>query len=539
MAIGISGLNKRCDFMRGRYSGRPLVDLAALQARRHKMTALTRRHICTIAAGIRHWRCLGAVVSVLAAFLCTAPQPAASQTVKAAAAQSESDANSNRSQEIEKLALQIMNTPTVQQAIARGLKSYAASDAASKPDAMRYAKSAVDETAMLASLNAAMGVAPEPTFIWVYATPRRWHGYTLPGSRWYADNADAIYRSARVDDTSSYEITAYPGKVLPSQLSFMLYDWLEFETGTKERSDVPVDTIEITDATPRNPDGSITMTVGPDPANGRANHLQLKPGVKQVFVREIRGDGSLPPVRLAIQRTKGAAPKGKTLDELSKEAATYIDSGIDGTGKITVVFGSLAENEPSPVRVRYIKETGSPDQKLVTDEPLGPDVALGFITNFLLNLKEDEALVLTLNMMGAKYVSVNSYRPFLVSPEHVYRTSSLNNFQSKPNPDGSITFVFARKDPGVFNWIDSGGIPYGEVAVRWQTLTGPVSGTLKNAVQSVKLVDLADLRKELPATMTWVTPEERAEQRATRAKQFMLRCLGTPCEVGGDLDRPY
>ena len=99
--------------------------------------------------------------------------------------------------------------------------------------------------------------------------------------------------------------------------------------------------------------------------------------------------------------------------------------------------------------------------------------------------------------------------------------------------------MFARKDPGVFNWIDSGGIPYGEVAVRWQTLTGPVSGTLKNAVQSVKLVNLADLRKELPATTKWVTPEERAEQRATRAKQFMLRCLGTPCEVGGDLDKPY
>jgi hypothetical protein len=455
------------------------------------------------------------------------------------AAQDGSDANGARAQAVEKLALQIMKTPAVAEAIARGLKSYAASDVAGKPDAMRYAKSALDETAMLASLNAAMGVAPEPTFVWVYAAPRRWHGYTLPGSRWYADNADALYRSARVDDTSSYEITARLGKEMPSQFTVMLYDWLQYETGTKERSDVPVDTLEVTSATPRNPDGSVTLTVGPDPANGRANHLQLKPGVKQVFVREIRGDGSLPAVRMSIKRTKGEAPKGKSLDELSKEAAVYIDSGVEGTGKITVVFGSLAENQPSPVRVRYIKETGSPDQKLVTDEPLGPDRALGFITNFLLNLKEDEALVLTLSMMGTRYLSVNSYRPFLVSPEHVYGTSSLNNYQAKANPDGSITFVFARKDPGVFNWIDFGGFPYGEVAVRWQTLTGPVSGTLENAVRSVKVVKLADLRKELPPTTKWVTKEERAEQRATRAKQFMLRCLGTPCEVGGALDKPY
>jgi hypothetical protein len=485
-----------------------------------------------------------AALTTLALALCmnahlSAQAATTGQAARPQAAQDGSDINSLKAQAVEKLALQIMETPAVKAATERGLKSYAASDAARKPEAMRYAKSAMDETAMLASLNAAMGVSPEPTFVWVYAAPRKWHGYALPGSRWYADNADAIYRSARVDDTSSYEITLRPAKTMPAQLTVMLYDWLQYETGTKERSDVPVDTIEITAATPRNPDGSVTLTVGPDPANGRANHLQLKSGVKQVFVREIRGDGSLPAVQMAIKRTKGEAPKSKSLDELSKEAAVYIDSGVEGTGKITVVFGSLAENQPSPVRVRYVKETGSPDQKLVTDEPLGPDRALGFITNFLLNLKEDEALVLTLNMMGSKYLSVNSYRPFLVSPEHVYRTSSLNNYQAKANPDGSYTFVFARKDPGVFNWIDSGGIPYGEVAVRWQTLSGPVSGTLANAVRSVKVVKLADLRKELPPTTKWVTPQERAEQRATRAEQFKLRCLGTPCEVGGELDTPY
>ncbi len=91
----------------------------------------------------------------------------------------------------------------------------------------------------------------------------------------------------------------------------------------------------------------------------------------------------------------------------------------------------------------------------------------------------------------------------------------------------------------MYNWIDSGGIPYGIVAVRWQTLTHPVSGTLKNAMQGIKVVKIADLRQELPPTTVWVTPEQRAEQRATRAKQFLLRSLGTPCEAGGELDKPY
>jgi hypothetical protein len=479
------------------------------------------------------------LLSATAAFLCAAPQPAVSQTSGPAGVQLDSDANGRLAQSVEKLALRILETPAVKEATAQGLKSYGDSKWAQKPDAMRYAKSAVHDHATLAALYTAMGVMPEPAFVWLYATPRRWHGYTVPGSRWYADNVDTVYRDVRVDEKSSYEITVYPGEKLPSQLSFMLYNFLMLEGGTNERSDVPLGTIEITDATPRNPDGSITVTAGPEPANGRATHLQLKPGVKQIHCREIRGDGSLPAVRMSIRRTSGAAPASKTLDELSKEAANYIAAAVAATIRIDVVFGSLADNQPAPIRVRWIEETGSAQQKLEADEPIGPDRALGFISSFLFNLKEDEALVITFNMLGARYLSVNSYRPFLVSPEHVYRTSSLNNYQAKANPDGSITVVFARKDPGVYNWIDSSGIPYGEVAVRWQTLTRPVLATLKEAVPSVKLIKLADLRKEMPPTTKWVTAKERAEQREERARQFMIRCLGTPCEVGGKLDKMY
>lgn len=467
-------------------------------------------------------------------------QPTPSAVVRADNAQGwpESDANSPTSQAVEKRALEILATAPVRQAVKQGLKTLEASDAASKPEALCFVRSALEETAMFASLNAAMGASSEPSFIWLYAAPRRWHGYTMPGSRWYADNVDTFYRTLRIDEDSAYEINVRVGKTLPSQLTFMVYNWLQHD-GTDPRNDVPLGTLTITENTPpRNPDGTITLTVGPEPANGRLNHLQLKPGAKQVLAREIRGDGSLPAVKLAVKRTRGSA-KVKSLEALAEEAAGLIASGVKATINISVGFGHLSENKPGELRVRWIEETGSKDQKLSTDEPLGPDRALGFLTSFLFNLREDEALVLTLNMLGAQYLSINSYRPFILSPEHVNRTSSLNNYQTKKNPDGSITFVFARKDPGVYNWIDSGGIPYGIVAVRWQTLTNPVSGTLKNAMQVIKVVKIADLRQELPPTTVWVTPEQRSEQRATRAKQFLLRSLGTPCEAGGELDKPF
>ncbi|MGL2986620.1 DUF1214 domain-containing protein [Flavobacterium sp. RSSA_27] len=449
-----------------------------------------------------------------------------------------SDINSLKAQEVEKLALEILKNPILLKEIEKGVNSYTKSEIAAKPEGIKYVKSAVNDAATLAALYTAMGNVPDPVFVWVYAAPRKWNGYTVPGSRWYADNVDTHYRAIRVNENSTYEIKLKLDK-LPSQVSFMMYDWLMYETGTKERSDVPLGTFVVNEKTVRNADGTITLTLGPEPSNGRSNYMQLKPGVKQVFYREIRGDQSIPVGNLSVKRTSGEPQKYKSINELAKEAAVYLSAGIVGTLKITTVFGHLAENVISPLHVRYVEETGSANQKLVTDELLGPDKALGFVSNGLFNLKEDEVFIMTLNMMGAKYLSVNSYRPFLVSPEHVYSSSSLNNYQAKANADGTITFVLSRKDPGVYNWIDVQGIPYGEFSIRWQSLSHPVSGTIANAAKDVKVVKLSDLRKVLPSSTKWVTPEERKQQRELRAKLFQTRCLGTPCEVGGELDTMY
>jgi hypothetical protein len=310
-----------------------------------------------------------------------------------------------------------------------------------------------------------------------------------------------------------------------------------YEKGIADNTDNPLATFVVDEQTEYNSDGSITLTVGPEPANGRSNYMQSKPGATQIYMREIRGDGSVPAVRLSVKRIKGEPPIGKSMDELAKEAAILIASGVKATHMITTTFGQLSENKIAPIRIRWKESAGA--QKMSTDEMVGPDKAVGFIGSGVFHLKQDEALVMTLNMLGTEYISLNTYRPFLVSPEHVYGSSALNNFQAKPNPDGSYTLVIARRDPGLFNWIDVQGIPYGYFAIRWQALTKPVSATLGTAVEMVKVVNLRDLKEELPSSTQWVTPEQRNAQREDRAKQYLLRCLGTPCAVGGELDKSY
>ena len=449
-----------------------------------------------------------------------------------------SDINSLRAQNIEKAAIELMEHPIVLEAKAKGLKSYQDGEMSKKPEGIRFAQSAIDEEVALACTYVAMGVAPDPTFVWLYAAPRTWNGYTFPGTRWYADNVDTRYITLRVDDKSTYEITIKHGEKKASQISFMLWDWLMYEKGIGSDTDVPMATFVVDENTKYNTDGSITLTLGPEPANGRSNYIQSKTGATQIYMREIRGDGSVPPVHLSVKRIKGEAPAKKSMEELAKEAAVLIESGVKATHMITTTFGQLAENKISPIRIRW-KETVGTKPKMSTEELVGPDRAVGFIGSGLFNLKEDEALVMTLNMLGTEYLSLNTYRPFLVSPEHVYSSSSLNNFQAKPNSDGSYTFVIARKDPGLYNWVDVQGIPYGYFTFRWQSLTKPVSATLKTTVQMVKVVKLSDLKKELPSSTKWVTPEERKAQREERAKQYKIRALGTPIEVGGELDTMY
>lgn len=452
---------------------------------------------------------------------------------------STSDVNSPSAIKVEKMAMELMKHPIVLEAKKQGLKSYKEGELATKPDGIRYAQSAIDEAVALACTYVAMGVSPEPTFLWLYAAPHKWNGYTFPGTRWYADNVDTYYRGLRVDDRSTYEITMRLGKKRATQISFMLWDWMMFERGISDNSDIPMASFVVDENTKYNADGSITLTVGPEPANGRSNYMQSKPGATQIYIREIRGDGSVPVIRLSVKRIKGEAPVMKSMDDLAKEAAVLIASGVKATHMITTTFGALSENQISPIRIRWKAIPGSEKNKMSTDEIIDSKRAVGFIGSGLFNLKEDEALVMTLNMLGTEYLSLNTYRPFLVSPEHVYGSSSLNNFQAKPNSDGSYTLVVARKDPGVYNWVDVQGIPYGYFAIRWQSLTKPVSATLANAVQVVKVVKLSDLRKELPAETKWVTAKERTLQRENRAKNYKLRCLGTPCEVGGELDKMY
>ena len=106
--------------------------------------------------------------------------------------------------------------------------------------------------------------------------------------------------------------------------------------------------------------------------------------------------------------------------------------------------------------------------------------------------------------------------------ESVCANGSLNNRQAEANSDGSYTYVIALKDPGVPNWLDTGGLHDGEFLIRWQDLPESFRAC---AVRRVERLPLTDLQQLIPTGTRHVMPEERKAQLLARTQAYANRLV--------------
>ena len=137
------------------------------------------------------------------------------------------------------------------------------------------------------------------------------------------------------------------------------------------------------------------------------------------------------------------------------------------------------------------------------------------------SIKSNEALVVTLDTVGAKYLGFVLGDPWQRSLNYWDHFASLNNFQAKANDDGTITYVISIKDPGVNNWLDTEGLHNGIITLRWEGF--PPGADISKGFRGAQVVKLSDLASVLPAGTVTVTPAERAQQLADRKAGFALR----------------
>lgn len=132
-------------------------------------------------------------------------------------------------------------------------------------------------------------------------------------------------------------------------------------------------------------------------------------------------------------------------------------------------------------------------------------------------LAEDEALIVETDMPERRtYWNVQINDPYFNAVEYVYRLASINEATAHFSSDGKFRAVVSLEDPGVPNWLDTGGFTEGTVYGRWYDCDS-------HPTPVIKRVKLAELREHLPPDTPVVTPDERAEQLRRRVRAAQRR----------------
>lgn len=367
-------------------------------------------------------------------------------------------------------------------------------------EALSRLDGAIDELVFSAIQKVVNGDPYRPQVYWVNAQPRSWFGLDVPGSRYSYDNPDNIYRIIPIDGGLKYVVRGQRFKPGPSDVTFSLIN--------NASSQGTVDFIDGRDLVLEK-DGSYTISIDSEPANGRVNHLQSTGRVVQLFVRNNLGDWLREtPDRLDIERVDGLADKTAP----GEQAITLRAYGALQDAVLYYGVGALGVK----TSVNPVNTLPSPQQSSTLGTLVSQASSFGHF-----RLADDEALLVRLRRGGAGYFVVPVTDPWLITVDPARHQSSLNQSQSVADPDGGYTFVVSPVDPGIHNWVDSAGLHEGTIMVRWQGLPATtVDGGPDVSAQRVKLADLPSL---LPATTRRVTAAERARQLEDRYQGYLRR----------------
>lgn len=388
-----------------------------------------------------------------------------------------------------------------------------------------YINQAALEVQLLDSMN--------PRVIQQVAPPHDWYLQPFAGSRIWYDNPDTIYRFIGVNSASSYVITGRFDGDLPADTNFSVLTGLSGTTAANLNGRDLV----------LNPDGGFTITASADPAEpGQTNHLQLVPGTTLITTRNTLTDwNSQQPMSLSVLRVSGPPPS--LFSQIGGFAIPGLGPLVSGSPLLTALVSAIPPL-PAPRLIQQFETavimlllgiSGQNQYMAVatTDPKTGqlrppntlsePDRNAAFLATQLqsagyFDLADDEALIITIDPGAARYFNVPVTDDWTITGNYWDEQTSLNIDQAIANPDGSYTFVVAKADPGVHNWVSTGGLNQGTISIRFQDFDRTVEDVPTVAAEVVALSQI----------VPDITPAQRAEQIAQRQLGYARRWAPYP-----------
>lgn len=307
-------------------------------------------------------------------------------------------------------------------------------------------------------------------------------------------NPDCLFRYVRLHGDHTYRVSGRRGSTTIFGLEVSSGDIADVRGAARTPGDFYV-------LGP--PDAEIDIVLGGPERPG--NWLPLPPGDSFVQVREIFADWEKEtPAELFIERVGATFPPPPVAPP---EVADYV-------GRFHGVLTSLASACRQAAQGFY-----AADPETVAFQG---DWDIGW-TQFAYcrahwACAPDEAVILDVAVPPeSPYWVFHLCNHFWQSMDFHFRQTSLNSRQSVLDSDGRFRAVIAHRDPGVPNWLDAAGHPFGLI---WARCFGAKPGDL-----TLRKVPLDRLRDALPADTGTLSAQARQDSLRVRRRSLERRLM--------------
>ncbi|MBK6299365.1 MAG: hypothetical protein IPF48_16415 [Sphingomonadales bacterium] len=314
-------------------------------------------------------------------------------------------------------------------------------------------------------------------------------------------NPDFIYGTASIDGSGSYVISGERGDGL-----FLLLDIVAGGLGVMEPLGPSLGTLDF-DTLTRDELGRFSLLLSAEkPVDWAGDWHRLDPSARSLSMRQASytwGEGR--EARIAIERIdKVHAARRWSAEEIAE--------------RLTAL--AAYPKRLSGMALGFIKSQRDKGlwNALEHDDWAGRGGVQGqHYYQGLFRLEPGQVLLLETELPErVRYWNIQLSDMMWNSVDWMNRQSSLNGGQARLDGDGKFRAVIAVDDPGVPNWLDTGGHHEGAIMLRWTEASSGPAPTLR-------LVNLADLRSHLPPETAFVSPEERDGQLRARRRGVQLR----------------
>ncbi len=318
---------------------------------------------------------------------------------------------------------------------------------------------------------------------------------------WGLDAPDCLYVYAAIRGDATYHIGGWRGTAnhIDIQVNaghYAMGDVASWETiSSMSGFDLETD-----------PEGNFELVLGGEP-DRHPNRLVLREDAGFVLVRQYFNDWDEErPADLLIERVGAEYPIPPARTERVADQLELLETWLARGGALWERMSrSFLGLEPNTLLVHLPENAG---------EHTGMAGQAYGIGNF--HCPARQAVIVEFTPPACHHWSVSLANYYWQSIDYATRQTSLNGHQALLDADGVFRGVIAHEDPGVANWLDTGGHPEGSIAARFLLAASAPTPRLR-------VVPHASLDSELPGTTKRIDPATRREILARRRRAVLRR----------------